>query len=172
MRRVACSLIVAGVAGRSLASLAATARIARSPPSWRTTSRSARTTTRSRRSARSSASGDADALALLQALADGEVQTAGERCCCVKDGKATDRRRPARRSTPLPESRDDVVLNNRVRRELATAIATLKLAAPDRAVRLAAAKELQSGADEAMLPAIERALAQRAGRGDQGAARR
>jgi len=101
--------------------------------------------------------GDA-ALALLQALQDGEVQTAGESVLRVRDDQAIDLATGAA-VVPLPESRDDVVLNNRVRRELATAIATLKLAAPDRAVRLAAAQGLQSGADENTLPAIERALA-------------
>jgi len=103
------------------------------------------------------AEGDADALAMLQALADGEVQIAGERLLWVKNGKATDVV-TGKEGTPLPDSRDDLVLNNRVRRELATAISTLKLAASDPQVRLAAAKELQGNADEATLPAIERAL--------------
>ena len=100
----------------------------------------------------------ADALAVLQALSDGEIQTVGEQVLWIKDGKATDLA-TGKAVTPLPESREDVILNNRVRGDLATAIAALKLTASDRAVRLAAAKELQSGADEAMLPAIERALA-------------
>ncbi len=95
---------------------------------------------------------------MLQALSDGEVQTAGEQVLWIKDGKATDLA-TGKDVTPMPASRDDVILNNRVRRELATAIAALKLTSPERAVRLAAATELQSGADEAMLPAIERALA-------------
>jgi len=47
---------------------------------------------------------------------------------------------------PLPEARDDVVINNRVRREIAGAIATLRLASSDRAVRLTAVKALQGGA--------------------------
>ena len=104
------------------------------------------------------AKGGADALAVLQALADGEVQTAGERVLWIKGGKAIDLATGGD-VMPVPENRDDVVLNNRVRRELATAIAALKLTAPEREVRLAAAKELQSGADDAMLPAIELALA-------------
>src|SRR5437867_1220228 len=66
--------------------------------------------------------GGADALAVLQALSDGEVQTAGEQVLWIKDGKATDLA-TGKDVTPLPEARDDVVLNNRVRRELATAIA-------------------------------------------------
>ncbi len=104
------------------------------------------------------ASGGADALAALQALSGGEIQTAGEQVLWVKDGKATDLA-TGKAVAPLPEARDDVVLNNRVRRDLATAIAALKLTASDRSVRLAAATELQSGADESMLPAIERAQA-------------
>jgi urea transport system permease protein len=104
------------------------------------------------------ASTDADAVTILQAFADGEVQTAGEQVLLVKDGKATDLA-TGKSVAPVPESRDDVILNNRVRRELATAFAALQLTAADRAIRLAAATALQSGADEAMLPAIERALA-------------
>ena len=104
------------------------------------------------------ASGDADALPLLQALLAGEVQTAGETVLRVKDGAAVDLATGAK-VDPLPESRDDVVLNNRVRRELATGIAALQLVATDRATRLAAAQALQRGADEDMLPVIQRALA-------------
>ena len=104
------------------------------------------------------ATGSEGALLLLQALQDGEVQTAGETVLRVKGDQATDLV-TGNAVVPLPPARDDVVLNNRVRRELATAIATLKLTAPDRAVRLAAAQGLQSGADEDTLPAIERALA-------------
>jgi urea transport system permease protein len=102
------------------------------------------------------ATGEDSALGLLQALSDGEIQTSGDQVLKVKDkvavdvitGKAVD---------PLPASLDDIVLNNRVRRELGTAIAALKLTSGDRAIRLPAAKELQRGAADAMLPAIRRA---------------
>ena len=60
---------------------------------------------------------------------------------------------------PLPEGLEDVVINNRVRKEITTAIAALKLASPDKALRLAAARELQSNAEESMLPALSRAFA-------------
>src|SRR5262249_10814921 len=60
---------------------------------------------------------------------------------------------------PIPASRDDVILPNRVRREMASAIAALELTAPERSVRLKAAKTLQGGADEDILPVIQRALA-------------
>lgn len=104
-------------------------------------------------------SGDTAALPLLQAMIDGDVQTVGEdRVLIVKDGQATDAF-TGKAVSPLPDSRDDVTVNNRMRRELATAIAAFRLTASDRAVRLAAAKELQNSADEDALPAISAALA-------------
>ena len=103
------------------------------------------------------ASGDKDAGLLLQALLDGEVQTVGEaQVLRVRDTAAIDLL-SGKEVKPLPENRDDVVINNRVRKELGTAIAALKLGSPERAVRLAAAKELQGAADEEMLPAISAA---------------
>jgi len=103
------------------------------------------------------AGGETGALAVLQALLDGEVQTAGDRVLQVKGDSAIDLA-TGRTVAPLPEARDDVVLNNRVRRELATAIAALKLTSEDAGTRLAAAQELQRGADEEMLPALRRAI--------------
>ena len=104
------------------------------------------------------ASEEAGGLAVLQALLDGEVQTAGEQILRVTGSSAVDLS-TGKAVTPFPETRDDVVLNNRVRRELATAIAALKLKSTDRSERLAAATALQRDADDAMLPAIRRALA-------------
>jgi urea transport system permease protein len=105
------------------------------------------------------ASGDPEALPLLQAFLDGDIQTVGEdQVLLVKGGGATELL-SGKTVSSLPESRDDIVINNRVRKGLGTAIAALKLSAPERAVRLAAAKELQSGTDEDMLPAISNALA-------------
>jgi len=105
------------------------------------------------------AADDPQAVPFLQALVDGEVQTAGEsQVLIVKGAAATDALTGASVS-PLPEARDDVVINNRVRRVVAGAIAALKLAASDRAIRLAAVKALQGGADEEMLPAVKKALA-------------
>jgi urea transport system permease protein len=105
------------------------------------------------------AAADETALPLLQALLDGEVQTAGtEQVLIVKAGRALDATTGTAVS-PLPEPRDDVVINNRVRRELAAAIAALKLTAPDRTVRLAAVKALQGSSDADALPVVEAALA-------------
>jgi urea transport system permease protein len=96
--------------------------------------------------------------ALLQSLLDGEVQTVGEdQVLLVKGDSGTDLL-TGKMVAPLPEGRDDVVINNRVRKDLETALAAFKLSSSDRAVRLEAAKQLQSGADAWVLPAIDRAL--------------
>jgi urea transport system permease protein len=104
------------------------------------------------------AAGDARAVPLLKALADGELQTAGSQVLIVKNGAATDAISGAS-VAPLPEPREDVMVNNRLRREIDGALAALRLVSPDRAVRLAAAKELSGGADAAMLPLVKKALA-------------
>jgi len=104
------------------------------------------------------ASDDAEALALLQALLEGSVQTVGDsQVLLVKDDAATELA-TGKSITPVPENREDVVINNRVRKGLEVAIAALKVSDPERTVRLAAAKRLQDGADESTLPTIERAL--------------
>jgi urea transport system permease protein len=107
-------------------------------------------------------SGDADAVRLLQAFLDGEMQTVGEAQVLLVQGETGTDVLTGKAISPLPENRDDIVLNNRVRKQLATAIAALKLSAPDRATRLAATKQLQDAADEELLPAIDRALAKEA----------
>jgi len=102
--------------------------------------------------------GDAGALPLLQAMIEGNVKTVGDKTVLiVMDGKATDAA-TGEAVTPLPDNLDDVVVNNRMRRTLTTGIASFKLSSPDRAVRLAAAKELQNNADEDAVPAIATAL--------------
>jgi len=105
------------------------------------------------------ASGEKSALPLLQAMQDGDVKTAGdERVYLIKGEEAVDLL-TGKTVRPVPDNLDDLVVNNRLRRELGSAIAALKLSSADRGVRLAAAKELQNGADESTLPAISAALA-------------
>jgi urea transport system permease protein len=79
------------------------------------------------------AEGDPAAIAVLQRLAEGEIEI---------DGKAL-----------------EVVVNNRIRAAVGDALAGLRLVSPERSQRLAAAAELAKGADAAMLPLIKRALA-------------
>jgi urea transport system permease protein len=103
------------------------------------------------------AEGDPHAAPVLSALADGLLQTAGKRVLIVKGDGAIDAL-TGEAVTPLPAQREDVIANNRLRREVGTALAALRLRAPDRDTRLAAAKELTDGADPAMLPLIRKAL--------------
>jgi urea transport system permease protein len=77
------------------------------------------------------ATGDPEALPLLKSMADGELKVDGQ----------------------------EVMVNNRIRRELDGAMAALKLVSPDRAQREAAVKELGSNADESILPLVRTALA-------------
>jgi urea transport system permease protein len=103
------------------------------------------------------AEGDANVIPLLEALSVGEVQVSGKQVLVVRDGKATDAL-SGEALAALPNDLEDVVANNRLRRELAGAIAALKLASPARSVRLAAARELASNADEGSLPLVKKAL--------------
>jgi urea transport system permease protein len=59
----------------------------------------------------------------------------------------------------VPEGAEDVVNNNRMRRELDAALAAVRLFSPDREQRAAAIARLRDSADEAMLPLIEKARA-------------
>jgi urea transport system permease protein len=105
------------------------------------------------------AAGDGQAAALLQAVADGELQTAGKRAFIVRDAAAFDAV-TGEKVAPPPAEREDVVVNNRLRRELDSALAALKLLSPQRETRYAAAKALEDGASDAMLPLILKALQQ------------
>jgi len=104
------------------------------------------------------AAGDERAAPLLQALADGELFLAGKRVLIVRGDESTDAL-TGEKVSPTPTGLEDVVANNRIRREIGAAVAGLKLSSPRREARLAAAKELAGGADEAMLPRVKQALA-------------
>jgi urea transport system permease protein len=103
------------------------------------------------------AEGDAQALDLLQALADGELQTAAKRIYIIRSGNAVDAMTGDK--ADMPAEHDDITVNNRLRREIASAIAALKLISPDRVVRLAAAKALVESSEAAMLPLVSKAVA-------------
>src|SRR5262245_53098598 len=83
------------------------------------------------------AEGDPRAAPLLQALGDGEMQTAGERVLVVRGDEAVDAL-TGEKISPLPPAREDVIANNRLRAVIAAAVAALKLVSADRATRLAA----------------------------------
>jgi len=101
--------------------------------------------------------GDPRAVPLLEALAEGELQVAGKRILIVKGEEATDALSGAKLAA-LPAEREDVVANNRLRREIAAALAAFKLLAPEREARLEAARALAGGADPAFAALVKRAL--------------
>ena len=70
------------------------------------------------------ADGDEQALAVLQALANGELQTSGKKVFILKDGAAIDPINGAK--IDLPADHDDITVNNRLRREIESALAALK----------------------------------------------
>jgi urea transport system permease protein len=103
------------------------------------------------------AAGDAALVPFVRAMLDDEVKTAGGKAFIVKDGKAVEAGSGA--AATLPADAEDVVNNNRMRRELEAAIAALGLFSPDRAARAKAITELKDSADESKLGLIEKAEA-------------
>jgi urea transport system permease protein len=95
--------------------------------------------------------------AFLQALADDAVKVSGSKLFIVRDGKGID---PVTgQDAAVPADAEDVVSNNRMRGEIDSALAALKLFSKDDALRLSAVRELQKDPDESRLPLIEKALA-------------
>ncbi len=97
------------------------------------------------------------ALNVLSALNGDALLSAKEHVFFLQDGKAIDAATGAE-ITPAPEASESISINNRVRRALGAALASLKLFAPERATRLAAANELQASADADTLPLLAKAL--------------
>jgi urea transport system permease protein len=93
----------------------------------------------------------------VRALLDDEIKVAGDRVFRTQDGKATDAATGA--EVVLPANAEDVVNNNRMRRELEAALAGLQLFSSDLKLRSQAITELKDNVDDAKLPLIEKALA-------------
>ena len=101
--------------------------------------------------------GTPEAFAILNALNEERLYATPEgRVLIVEDDKATDPLTGDK--LDLPEGTDAVTINNRLRRELESALSGLRLFADDYKVRLKAAQEVQQNAGAAQLPMLERAL--------------
>jgi urea transport system permease protein len=103
------------------------------------------------------AQGNAALAPFVRALLADEVKVAGGRALIVRDGKAVDAATGA--AVVLPDSAEDVINNNRMRRELQGALAALSLFSPDRGARARAIAELRRQVDEGNLTLVEKALA-------------
>jgi urea transport system permease protein len=102
--------------------------------------------------------GDVAALPLFKAMQDDALQLFNGRLVIVTGAETKDALTGEAVSAPS-DKLESIVVNNRIRGALDSAIAALKLIAPQRAERLAAAKAVATEAGEEMLPLIERALA-------------
>ena len=94
--------------------------------------------------------------AFLQALSDDAVKLVGTRAFVIQGDKGVDPVTGV--EFAVPDDAEDVINNNRMRGELDSALAALKLFSKIDAIRLAATQQLQSDADESKLPLIEKAL--------------
>jgi urea transport system permease protein len=101
---------------------------------------------------------DPEATRILQAMAEGSLFLAGEKVF-IFDGE-TARDALSGETAEMPDDAESITVNNRLRGELANALAALKLFDPDSAVRLAAARELQSNVGAEMAEILDRAKAQ------------
>ena len=103
------------------------------------------------------ATADDRTVAFLQALGEDAVKVTAGRLVIVQDGKGVDpvSGQPAQ----VPDDAEDVVSNNRMRGEIDSALAALKLFSPDARLRREAVAALQKEPDESRLPMIEKAFA-------------
>ena len=93
----------------------------------------------------------------LQALAEGAVKLAGDQVLIVRGAVAVDALTGA--EVALPANTEDAMINNRLRGEIDTALASIKLFSKDDKVRASAVATLLGETDESKLPLVQRALA-------------
>src|SRR5690606_11891038 len=96
---------------------------------------------------------------ILEALRSGRLRgtSSGELFIIEADQTAVDAVTGETRS--LPPDANSIMINNRLRRAIAGALAVSQLFSERSGERLAAAQAVQRGSDPAMLPAVEQALA-------------
>ncbi len=107
--------------------------------------------------AKAVAQGDEKTAAYLQALADDAVKIADGRVWVLQDRQAFDP--VSGEKIELPADAEDVMLNNRLRGDVDTALAVLKLFSPDVKIRALAALSLLKEPDSRHKPVLDKALA-------------
>ena len=107
--------------------------------------------------AKAAAQGSEKTAVFLQALADDVVKISGDQVIVVRDGQGLD---PVTgQAVAVPPDAEEVMLNNRLRGEIDTALAALKLFSPDVKVRRQAALALLKEPDASRAPLLDKALA-------------
>jgi urea transport system permease protein len=103
------------------------------------------------------AAGDEAALEILQLLYNGEVYVTEEGQVILEFDEIVDAvtREPL---DPEPDYYDSVIVNNLMRGNLETAIASLSLLSDDRDTRFASAQALEKAEDPKLLPVLDKAL--------------
>ncbi|MBK7649079.1 MAG: urea ABC transporter permease subunit UrtB [Betaproteobacteria bacterium] len=99
---------------------------------------------------------DPDAVRVLTAMSEDSLFLAGDKVVIIADDKAFDA--ATGQAIKMPANPESITVNNRIRGELASALAALKLFDADREVRLASAGELQSKVSPSMAPLLKLAL--------------
>jgi len=101
---------------------------------------------------------DPTTLPVLKALQDGALYVDGQGGGWIKsDAGVIDAQTGKPAVMPSPEP-GEVTINNNLRGQIDSAMASLKLFSPDRATRLSAARSLQEGDDDSILPVLRKAL--------------
>ena len=95
---------------------------------------------------------DPDAVRVLKAMADDSLFLAGDKALIIDGDKAVDA--ITGKPVNMPANPESVTVNNRIRGELSSALAALKLFDSDLAVRLASAQKLQSQVTPEMAPLL------------------
>ena len=106
---------------------------------------------------------DAATARYLQALLDDAVRVRGDRVWVLRDGQSLDA--VTQQGVALPADAEEVINNNRMRGELASALAALQLFAADAPARRAAATALLKEPDPSKLALLDRAIAAEADAG-------
>ncbi len=101
--------------------------------------------------------GDPTLAPFLQALLDDAVKVAAGKAYVIQGERATDA--ATGQATPLPPGAEDVMNNNRLRRELQEALSLLALLAPDAATRQAAMAKFGQSMDADQAALLDKALA-------------
>jgi len=99
---------------------------------------------------------DPDAVRVLKAMSEDSLFLAGDKVVIIEGDKAFDG--ATGEAIKMPANPESPTVNNRIRGELASALAALKLFDADATVRLASAQKLQSQVTPEMAPLLERAL--------------
>ncbi len=101
---------------------------------------------------------DPDTVRVLKAMADDSLYVDNGKVIIVEGDQAVDA--ASGKPVSMPETPESVTVNNRIRGQLAEALAALEIFDTNRTVRLASAQKLQSKVSPAMAPLLARALEQ------------